>query len=78
MIREEELSTLTIAGAAGNLTDFAFDDCHFKNLGHGFKFVACAGNLEQNILITSSSSRLVDAVLIDAFENLAQSFLESS
>ena len=70
MIGEEGVN-VDRTGAAGNLTDFAFDDCQFQNtLGRGFKFDLRVRIALSDILGNDVPVQLVDAVLIDAFGEL--------
>ena len=70
MIGEEGVD-VDCTGAAGNLTDFAFDDGQFQNTrGRGFKFDLRVRIALSDILGNDVSVQLVDVVLIDAFGEL--------
>ena len=67
MIGEEGVD-VNCTGAAGNLTDFAFNDGQFQDaFRRGFKFDLRVWIALSDILSNDVSVQLVDAVLIDAF-----------
>ena len=67
MIGEEGVD-VDCMGAAGNLTDFAFDDCQFQDaFRRGFKFDLRMRIALSDIFGNDIPVQLVDAVLIDAF-----------
>ena len=67
MIGEEGIN-VDCMGAAGNLTDFAFDDCQFQDaFRRGFKFDLRMRIALSDIFGNDIPVQLVDAVLIDAF-----------
>lgn len=66
MIGEEGIN-VDCMGAAGNLTDFSFDDCQFQDaFRRGFKFDLCVRIALSDIFGNDVPVQLVDAVLIDA------------
>ena len=71
MIGEEGID-VDCTGAAGNLTDFAFDDCQFQNtLRRGFTF-----DLRVRIALSDIFGNDIPVQLVD-LGNLASIFWES-
>ena len=67
MIGEEGVD-VDRTGTAGNLTDFAFDDCQFQDaFRRVFKFDLRVRIALSDIFGNDIPVQLVDAVLIDAF-----------